>query len=303
MAEQNSTPPVPFDFAARHQDIARLLAKDLVFIGAYPKSGTTWLQVMMNAHPEISCRGEGHFINRLGPLLEKALEAHNKLIAYKNTVLADGLPPFPVFEREDVLYLMTSAIALLLNRYDDGSRVIGEKTPDNAEYFPLLATLFPRAKFVHMVRDGRDCGVSAWFHNQRTHPDRMSRKGITLDGLMTFTAQHWASSVAAGVQFTAAHPDRCMTIRYEDVVAQPTAVMERVLDFLGVASTADAVRRCVDAGSFETMSGGRQPGTEDRSSFVRQGVPGDWRVHLAPSVNDAFVSHAGAQLKQFGYDG
>ena len=73
---------------------------------------------------------------------------------------------------------MATSIALLLGRYKDvrERRVVGEKTPNNLLHLTQLDAVFPRAKFVQVIRDGRDCAVSAWFHNQRTNPSELQRR-------------------------------------------------------------------------------------------------------------------------------
>jgi hypothetical protein len=57
LAQQFAT---EFDFDAMHSAIAELRDMDLVFIGGSPKSGTTWLQLLLNAHADVCCRGEAH---------------------------------------------------------------------------------------------------------------------------------------------------------------------------------------------------------------------------------------------------
>ena len=44
---------------------------------------------------------------------------------------------------------------------------IGERSPSNTKHLDRLDALFPKAKFIQIVRDGRDCSVSVWFHNLR----------------------------------------------------------------------------------------------------------------------------------------
>jgi hypothetical protein len=82
---------LPPEIARHHSALIALYAKRTrFFVGGYPKSGTTWLQLLLNAHPEVSCIGEGHLPHHLEPLLRQALAQHNALIAEKNaTVLAE----------------------------------------------------------------------------------------------------------------------------------------------------------------------------------------------------------------------
>ena len=298
--------PVPqerVDYQDLHANIEKFLAKDLFFIGAHPKSGTTWLQVMLNAHPEISCSGEGHFINRFAPLLETAVKTHNQLIARKNGSIFREFKPFPLLGQHEFTYLVASAISLMMMRATDfqRARVIGEKTPDNVLHFAQLAAIFPNAKFLHVLRDGRDCVVSTWFHNLRVNPEETQRRYQTMHDFITFMAKSWSSYVDRGLRFQAAYPQRCLTVRYEDMVANPRDAMRAVFQFLSVDVSLAVLRRCVEAGKFETMSGGRQPGEENRASFLRQGMPENWRQHLTPEDNKAFLDIAGNVMTRVGY--
>ena len=47
-----------------------LRSKQIFFIGGTAKSGTTWVQLLLDAHPEVSCNGEGHFLDNLKPALK-----------------------------------------------------------------------------------------------------------------------------------------------------------------------------------------------------------------------------------------
>jgi hypothetical protein len=57
---------------------------------------------------------------------------------------------------------------LLLAQYDhENVKFIGKNTPDNVLYLPILGRLLPKARFIHVIRDGRDSAVSGWFRNVR----------------------------------------------------------------------------------------------------------------------------------------
>ena len=64
--------PATIDFRAMHGELSALFGKQLFFIGGAAKSGTTWLQVLLDAHPSVSCTGENHFVTHLFPTLRKA---------------------------------------------------------------------------------------------------------------------------------------------------------------------------------------------------------------------------------------
>ena len=104
----------------------------------------------------------------------------------------------------------------------------GDKTPAYMAELPLLADLFPRARFVHIVRDPRDCCMSA----QNTWGNSTLR-----------TAQEWADRVrvcrAAG---QALGPERYCELRYEDLVRDVKKGLGRVFAFLGVPVPPDVGR-------------------------------------------------------------
>lgn len=293
----------PTDPTDLHDAIGQILAKTLFFIGGSPKSGTTWLQLMLDAHPAVRCRGEGHLMNRLGPALQQSLNDHNRYLDGKRAHLAEGQSAFPPFATADLGYLMTAAIALSLRRFGNGPgvRAIGEKTPDNVEHFHQFAALLPNARFLHIVRDGRDCAVSSWFHNLRADAARTRAAFPTIGAFTRDVVKTWRKLVEAGLGFNRLHPDRCLTVRYEDLATRPEAILRAILSFLGVDAGPAVIAACIAAGRFETLSGGRAPGEEDPSSFFRQGTPGNWRTHMTASDADAYWAAAGDLLTHLGY--
>jgi hypothetical protein len=294
---------VTFDFDALHEEIAALRRKQLFFIGGAAKSGTTWLQLLLDRHPAISCNGEGHFPTYLIPRLIGAADEYNQDIAWKNQTIFGELPGYPLLGEPHIAYLWASAAALQLaaQARSRDVRLIGEKTPDNVRFFGLLAEAFPSAKFLHIVRDGRDCAVSGWFHNLRVSPDWTRETFAAMDEYVVALAEEWAANVGAGSAFGDAHPERYLAVRYEDLAADGATVLTGALDFLSAESDAGTVATCLGAGSFEALTGGRTRGKEDRASFFRKGVPGDWRNHFTTETSCRFEEKAGEWLARFGY--
>lgn len=292
-----------FDYADQQRIIAAMRAKELFFVRGVPKSGTTWLQVMLDAHPEVSCSGEGHFLTHLAPLLTSAMERYNAAIAHKNRDVLQGFAGFPQFAAQNLGFLVVSAALLLMAASGKARdvRVVGEKTPDSTTDPRALAELFPAAKFIQIVRDPRDCTVSAWFHNQRLDATTLEARFPTLSAFVPHGAQTWCNALGRWDRFAAAVPARCAMVRYEDLVTQPHAELTRLCEFLGVSADPATIRDCVAAGDFARMSGGRPRGIEDRQSLLRQGLPGNWRNHLAPGNVLLCRSIAGETMTRYGY--
>src|SRR5437588_12581443 len=104
------------DYDAVHAAISDLRTKQIFFIGGVMKSGTTWLQLRLDAHPQVSCNGEAHFPRGLAPPLRTALDQHRQLIADKNKSIFSELPGYPYLGDDDFQYLLASSIALYLLR-------------------------------------------------------------------------------------------------------------------------------------------------------------------------------------------
>jgi hypothetical protein len=292
-----------FDFDALHRAVSDLRSRQLFFIGGAPKSGTTWLQLLLNAHPEISCGGEGHFPNRLLPALAKALKGYNATIDLKNRSIFEQLDGQPLFTNRHALYLMAAAASLMLRRPEKAitAPVVGDKTPDNVRFFPLLAGLFPRAKFIHIVRDARDCTVSAWFHNLRLNPAQVAKRYPSFDAFSDHFAGIWVANVKAGANFAARHPGLCLTIRYEDLCDDPSRVLDGLCGFLPASRDPSILQACREATDFVRLSGGRSRGDEDRGSFFRRGVAGDWRGHFDATAERAFRAKVEPWMSNFRY--
>lgn len=273
----------------------RLLNRDLFFIVGCQKSGTTWLQHLLDGHEAICCRGEAYFGPVLLPALGQALAAYNQ----RQKMGQEGR-----FGAEDVRQLFRWSVALMIDRWlgDRDVPCVGEKTPENALCIAPLGAAFPRARFIHMVRDVRDVTVSGWFHNLRRDQARFRSRFADLQAYATYLVKaHWVPYIQAARLFDGAHPGRCLMVRFEDLAADPPAEIRRMLAFLDVDDGPDAVARCEAAGSFQRLSGGRPPGREDRSSFFRKGVVGNWHDHLDAATLATLEHMAGPLMRELGY--
>jgi hypothetical protein len=279
------------------------LNKPLFFVSGALKSGTTWVQLMLDAHPEIACRGEGHLANYLLPGLGNALQKYNNKIGFKNRTIFREIDGFPRFKSAHHYALFQTAVGLLLAQFDDSDiRIIGEKSPDNVLYLELLGRIFPEARILHVLRDGRDGAVSGWFHNLRISKDWAEREFGDFSGFAEHYAQVWAKNLRAGRAFGMENPERYCEIRYEDLLADGETQLRRILDFLGARSDTADIRNCLEASSFSALANGRTAGEENRQSHFRKGIHGDWRAHFNDRSLANFQVHAGTELKDLGYD-
>ncbi|MFG0251715.1 MAG: sulfotransferase family protein [Phycisphaerales bacterium JB038] len=283
-------------FIYKNAAVEAVLRKQLFFILGCQKSGTTWLQHLLNGHPEIACNGETVFVHTVLAPLNEVVKKYNKAQKIGQAAQLDGA---------DAQYLFSVVFSLVLAKWGlaEGITCVGEKTPEHSTSAEMLATVFPSARFVHIVRDPRDIAVSGWFHNLRQKGDAFHKRFATLTDYARFIAKvHWPTMVGRSRVVRNAHPERYLELRYEDMLTEPEARVAEILTFLGVDAGAEAVGACLEAGSFKKLSGGRDSGSEDRGSFFRKGVAGDWKNHLDEAAAAVFPQYLGEAMCELGYE-
>jgi hypothetical protein len=264
------------------------------FIIGCQKSGTTWVERLLDNHPNVCCRGEGHFSDVAGPLLEHAVKLYNE-------------EPRTGWElsQQELLSTVRLLTDQILDRYlarcDDPDAVVtvGDKTPEGAIGVPALNALYPGAKLIHVIRDGRDAAVSGWVRLRRVGSDH--RFESFADYAVYFAERHWVPYITRARHGASHLPGRYLEVRYEALHAEPAVQARHMLAFLGVETSGDTVRSCVERASFTALSGGRAPGDEDTTSHFRKGIVGDWRNRFDQETLTRFEAVAGTLLRDLGY--
>lgn len=272
------------------------------FICGAPKSGTTWLQRLLDAHPSLVCSGEGHFIERLVlPMFQVARQynQHLQLVAER---VYEGRPYYRPLESQDLAPLLRSFIAeLMARRAKPATIAIGDKTPRYTEFLNELRSLFPDARFLHVVRDPRDVVVSRLHHAMRAgFPEALMIGTKTHRELTEKGAEAWVKAQELFARFAATHPQQCLELRYEDLSGSPRMEIGRTFRFLGVADAPDLVNAALENASFEKWAS-RPRGEEDRTSFFRKGVVGGWKGSLDQVGLDGIAAICNRWAERKGY--
>jgi hypothetical protein len=287
---------------SEHQaELAALARCQLFFIGGAPRSGTTWVQQILDRHPEISCRGEGLFQKHLAEPLEQMLHSRAETIAAKNTTLFRHTGGFPLPAPDDQEVLLGTAILLALRQLYAGKacRAVGEKTPENVFFFPRLKRLFPQAKCIAVARDPRDVLTSAWhfFHQPEPGEDDAAAKFAFIQ----LALPSLDAGARAIIDLAAQYPQDVMTITYEKLRRTPELLVSNMFRFLSVSDASAVVADCVAHNAFAAQTGGRPEGVGRDGAFLRKGIEGDWRSTLTPAMNDLILSVLGWMYPQFGW--
>lgn len=210
----------------------QLSSRKKIFIVGCPRSGTTLLQQMLDAHPDVAIAPETHFMR----LFWSARKEYGNLADDNNfrKLLEDitDLPEFHAMELDKTEFTFAAwssirnyatVFQLLLENFarDKNASTMGEKTPNHVLYLPQIQAFFPDAYFIHIVRDPRSV-VNSW----RTVP--WSTGSITGD------AEMWLHYVSAAWRKPPKVKDRIFTIYYENLVASPKESLQSLCEFIGL---------------------------------------------------------------------
>jgi hypothetical protein len=308
------------------------------FIAGEMRSGTSWFRRSVSAHPEIVCGHEGSFFGRdydqeeipvyAGPVssLTRALAVSNEFRIWHGLAWNQWTDGY----EEDLRNLTRLSIDYFLAKEvaRTGKRIVGDKSPQHTANLDEIYEIYPNARVIHIVRDGRDVAVSAVHHWWRLAKGRTGgifeltpeeleirdayledREGFLASGRSIFTeerlgqlARRWSYRVGkAHRDGTALYGERYLEIRYEDLLGDPLTNLRRVFELLRARKGDPIIERCIRASTFERVASRRQ-GEEDSGSFFRKGVAGDWRGVFTERDREIYRELAGEQLIEMGYE-
>jgi hypothetical protein len=157
-------------------------------------------------------------------------------------------------------------------------------------------TSFP-ARFVHLVRDGRDVVVSKYFYEKDfcVKNGIYERFDVSFDDYVPQVAAEWGEYVHSWLKADA------ILCRYEDFLRDPVDALTAVLKKLEVDVVASDIRHAVESNTKDKMRRALDI-TFKHNTFVRKGIAGDWRNYFSDDHVRAFKKAAGIVLLKLGYE-
>ena len=271
------------------------------FIVGCPRSGTTLLRLMLNAHPELAIPNESYFPVELRPWIRRYRKNGGFDLGLFAQDLATGssfpqvrrnweLEPSLILNRLTGIHDIDYAEALrrLYALYAEvhGKPLYGDKTPWFVLHMRYLGTLFPEARFIHLIRDVRDVAPS--LQAKEWGPDTL-----------VDTAALWRHMVRSGQRdgqrLGAA---RYLEVRYEQLVTDPPGTLMRVCNFLGLSYRTQMLDYHEDA--LQQLPEHVRGLDKNLTSRPIQGLR-DWRRDLDPHSISTCETVTAPLLRRLGY--
>ncbi|MCF8372387.1 MAG: sulfotransferase [Bacteroidales bacterium] len=214
------------------------------FIIGRPRSGTTLIQSILDAHPNVVIPGECPIIlriySRYGHLkelnentIETLIEAIKQLPGIEfwpidfNEVKQDLLKAKGKFDFQKIIKI----IYLNFQSVFPKSEILtfGDKNPPYSKFPKLILKIFPDAKFIHIVRDYRDHFLSV-------------KKTGLISAIEPVTIYLWKRSVIRIGKLARKYPDQIFTLNYESFVSKPESHLRDICSFLNIPFEAEILK-------------------------------------------------------------
>lgn len=277
------------------------LVTEPIFVVGHPRSGTTFVYDLLTCHPEVAGVLESWLFTRavgLSRLFDDRLWGEES-VRRQRAAMGESVGLAHLLTREELQEEVRGLAERILGRaLEPHHRFLVEKTPTPYTDVELVTEVFPQARVIHVVRDGRDMAISlraaalTWNPGWRvfggnTHVRRLRA--------LRRAAKSWALTVRATRAAERRFAGRHLEVRYEELVAAPREGAQRILKFCGIPHDDRLLEEIATHTDFDRRFRGGE------FEFRRRGRAGEWRERFG--VLDGLVFELGskAALRDLGY--
>ncbi|HVN14357.1 MAG TPA: sulfotransferase [Anaerolineales bacterium] len=316
---RNSIPAITLEEVA---EIKQFFPREKFFIFGHARSGTTLLMRLARLHPEVHCNYQAHFFTRR-PLLKSLVDSAEieEWLTRKSNRWNQGRDLSPLVLRAAADFIMEREAAR------EGKNIVGDKSPSSTIHGQSvrdLYAIYPDAKLVYIVRDGRDVLISERFRNFIEESKFLSREDkLIVEGLRKDQSQfengsrsiftetfirRVAKGWVANLQEIEDEGKRLFgenyfSLRYEDLLKTPFDEMTKLWKFLGVKKVNKSLEKEIQA---EMASNPDEEWQERRNgdiaSFLPKGQAGNWGRLFTERDKSVFKEVAGEMLVKWKYE-
>lgn len=271
------------------RDEPYLSAAAPIVIGGCGRSGTTLLRVVLDSHSNLCCGPESNLF-----LVGKTHAFNLDELAFKFDFSA---PRVVDIERA------SASLAEFIDRFFAAYAIARgrprwcEKTPKNVTVLEFIFAHFPKAKFLHVIRDGRDVACSL-----RTHPRHQVVDGklvpLHTRNPWELGVSRWVDDVRAGRAHRA--DPRYREIRYEEVIARPEPTLRALFEFIGEPWDQRVLEFHAERGGSRDVR--KFPQNPEATRALYGDAVGRWRTEMTRAEADTFKARAGSLLIELGYE-
>ena len=316
---RNPIPPITQEELV---EIKQFFPREKFFILGHARSGTTLLMRLARLHPDVHCNYQAHFFTRK-PLLKSLVDSAEieEWLTRKSNRWNHGRDLSPLVLRAAADFIMER------DAVREGKRIVGDKSPSSVIHGQVVRdmhSLYPDAKIVNIVRDGRDVLISERFRNfveeskfltaedkriiadLKADPAPFSdgRHSIFTETFIRNIASRWVNDLTeTDAEATKLYDGNYHTLRYEDLLTNPFEEMKKLWVFLGVKEISNSLEAGVKAEMSSNPDGEWQAQrNEGIASFLPKGQAGNWQRLFTTRDKSLFKEIAGEMLMRWGYE-
>jgi hypothetical protein len=314
--------PIPAITLEELAEVKQFFPRDKFFILGHARSGTTLLMRLARLHPEVHCNYQAHFFTRK-PLLKSLVDSAEieEWLTRKSNRWNLGRDLSPLVLRATADFIMERDAAR------EGKRIVGDKSPSSIIHGQVVRdmhALYPDAKVVNIVRDGRDVLISERFRNfveeskfltaedkriisdLRTDPAPFGdgRRSIFTETFIRNIASRWVNDLAeTDAEAKQLYGGNYHSLRYEDLLKTPFEEMTKLWKFLGVKKINKSLEKDIQnemsSNPDEEWQAQRNEGI---ASFLPKGQAGNWQRLFTENDKRIFKEIAGKMLVKWQYE-
>jgi len=314
--------PIPAITPEEVAEIKQFFPREKFFILGHARSGTTLLMRLARLHSEVHCNYQAHFFTRK-PLLKSLVDSGEieEWLTRKSNRWNHGRDLSPLVLRASADFIMERDAAR------EGKMIVGDKSPSSVIHGQVVRdmhSLYPDAKIINIVRDGRDVLISERFRNfveeskfltdedKRIVEDLRKDQTPFTDGTRSIFTENFIRNVASrwvndltetDAEAHGLYGKQYHTLRYEDLLETPFAEMKKLWKFLGVKKISKTLEKAIKA---EMSSNPDEKWQAERNegiaSFLTKGQAGNWQRLFSEKDKAVFKEVAGDLLVRWGYE-